>query len=716
MKKNNLDNFEIKGIFKPILSIRGWVYKNNFEIAIYAGNKKLYSLIPNKIRDDINFIMNVSDKKSTYGYDYELSLPQNSRKIRVYIETNKSKILIKEISNNTIYRVLMIINKKIKLFSNKFLSLFSLMGRSIKFLWKEYHFLVPPTKLKKYLRIFKAKLQNNSYEFQKFNNPENKNEYHDWINKYEKISELKPLKYNPKISIVMPVYNVDSKYLIACIESVLNQTYDNFELCIADDCSTKQETIDCLKQYESNSKIKIKYRKKNGHISEATNSAISLATGEFIGLLDNDDVLRNNALYEVVKVLNKNKNLDMIYTDEDKLDLNEERVLPVFKPDWSPDTLMSHNYICHFSVIRKTIIDEIGGFRKGVEGSQDFDLFLRIAEITNKIYHIPMILYHWRMIPTSTSMNIESKSYVTDRGIQVLEDALKRRKLNGKVIRHDNHTFYTIKYNCPKDSSTTLIINHKNNISKLSICLREIVKNTNLKDIDVIILNYKNDIPKNLIDKYSHNLEIKEIKIVKNNFASTINEIINNKKSKFIAFLDDNCETRNENWLKTMIGHASQKHIGVVGSKITLGTTQILHGGMILGLRNSVAYNASIGKQFFDSGTMFRLLVPSNFSCISGSCLVIEKKKLKNLNESLNIKYWDINLCLELLEKGYYNVLLPEVVVNKSNLQNTYRSEKEILKIEDEKNYMLNKWKKYIENDPYYNINYDKDNEFMLKK
>ena len=165
-----------------------------------------------------------------------------------------------------------------------------------------------------------------------------------------------------------------------------------------------------------------------------------------------------------------------------------------------------------------------------------------------------------------------------------------------------------------------------------------------------------------------------------------------------------------------MIGHASQKNVGAVGSKITLGTTQILHGGMILGLRNSVAYNASIGKQFFDPGTMFRLLVPTNFSCVSGSCLVVEKKKLKKLNESLNIKYWDINLCLELLDKGYYNVLLPEVVVNKSNLQNIYRSEKEILKIEDEKNYMINKWAKYIDNDPYYNINYDKENEFMLRK
>jgi len=714
MQKSNLDVLKVRGIFRPILQIRGWAFKENFYVELHSGKKLIKKMTPNTIRDDINFIMNVEDKKVKYGYDYEIKLPLNSRKISVYLVSKNNKKLLDQFPNTLLFRIYKAFSEIFNKIYQKISGFIDLFFRAIKFLWREYHFLIPPKKLAKYFKIFIAKVRNNQYEFQEYNNPEVKKEYHKWIKKYEKESPIEELEYNPLISIVMPVYNVESKYLTECIESVLNQTYQNFEICIADDCSTNKDTLDCLKKYENNPKIKIKYREKNGHISEATNSAIELATGEFIGLLDNDDLLKENALYENVKILNKNKNLDLIYSDEDKYDLKHERALPVFKPDWSPDTLMSHNYICHFALIRKTIIDKIGGFRKGVEGSQDFDLFLRISEVTNKIHHIPMILYHWRMIPTSTSMNIESKSYVTDRGIRVLEDALKRRNLKGKVVRHDSHTFYSIKYDCPKNKKTTIIINYKSTIYNLLMCLREIYKNTD-SYFDIIILNYKKENIDDKIKTYSEKNKIEVIK-VNNDFAKVMNKIVSETNSKFIAFLDDNCETRTKNWLDTMIGHASQKHIGAVGSKITLGTTQILHGGMILGLRNSVAFNSNVGKQFFDSGTMFRMLVPSNFSCVSGACLVFEKKKLKKFDENVNIKYWDINLCLDLLDKGYYNVLLPEVVINKSRLTNIYQNEKTILKIEDEKNYMMKKWKQLINNDPFYNINYDKNNEFMLKK
>lgn len=714
MQKSNLDVLKVQGVFSPVLEIRGWAFKKNFYIELYCNNKLIKKMVPNTVRDDVNFVMNVEDKKSKYGYDYEIKLPLNCGNISVYLVYKNNRKLLAQFYDNLIFRILKKFSKVINKIYKKISFFVQLFIKTIKFSWKEYHFLIPPKKMVKFYRIFIAKLRNNQYEFQEFNNPEIKKEYHKWIKKYENESLIEDLKYNPLISIVMPVYNVESKYLTECIESVLHQTYKNFEICIADDCSTNQDTIDCLKKYENNPKIKIKYREKNGHISEATNSAIELASGEFIGLLDNDDLLKENALYENVKVLNKNKKFDLIYSDEDKLDLKSERALPVFKPDWSPDTLMSHNYICHFAVIRKTIIDKIGGFRKGVEGSQDFDLFLRISEITNKIYHIPMILYHWRMIPTSTSMNIESKSYVTDRGIKALEDALIRRKINGKVIRHENHTFYSVRYDCPKNNKTTIIINYKSTIYNLLMCLRKIYENTD-NYFDIIILNYNKENIENKIKTYSEKNKIKVVK-VNNNFAKVVNEIILETNSKFIAFLDDTCEIRTKDWLDIMIGYASQKHIGAVGAKITLGMTQILHGGMILGLRNSIAFNSNVGKQFFDPGTLFRMIVPSNFSCVSGACLVFEKKKIKKMDENINIKYWDINLCLDLLNNGYYNVLLPEVVINKNKLTNINQNEKSILKSEEEKEYMLKKWGKLIDNDPFYNSNYDKNNEFMLEK
>ncbi len=241
-------------------------------------------------------------------------------------------------------------------------------------------------------------------------------------------------KYRPKISVVVPVYNISQEILIQAIESVIAQLYDNWELCLSDDASPKKHVKNILKKYDAvDKRIKVKYLKKNRGISGASNEALSLATGEYVALLDHDDELSYDSLYEVVKFLNQHRDADIIYSDEDKLTMGGRRLRPVLKGDWDPDLFLTYNYFCHLVVARRGLIEKAGGFREGFEGSQDYDLLLRITEQTEKIYHIPKILYHWRMIPGSAAMVVDAKKEAFDRSKKALEDAMKRRNINAVI-------------------------------------------------------------------------------------------------------------------------------------------------------------------------------------------------------------------------------------------------------------------------------------------
>ena len=242
--------------------------------------------------------------------------------------------------------------------------------RGTKNLWVKYHFLVPPRLWKKYAKLIWTIIREKKGSMIWQTN--DKDGYNAWLADNEKKEPVKDLKYRPLISVLIPVYNVEKKYLDECIESLLAQTYDNFEICIVDDASTKKETLSVLDKYEKNKKIRIRHRKENGHISRASNDALKMAKGEFVALMDNDDSLAPDAFYEVAKVLNKNKKLDFIYSDEDKIDLDGKRCEPHFKPDFSPNTLLSLNYISHLAVIRTSVMQEVGGFTVGLEGAQDY--------------------------------------------------------------------------------------------------------------------------------------------------------------------------------------------------------------------------------------------------------------------------------------------------------------------------------------------------------
>ncbi|MFQ3579764.1 MAG: glycosyltransferase, partial [Bacteroidales bacterium] len=266
-------------------------------------------------------------------------------------------------------------------------------------------------------------------------------------------------KLKPLISIVVPVYNVSERWLHKCVESVEQQIYENWELCLYDDCSTNKETVKYLKSISKKDKrIKVNFGKNNLHISLATNQAIKMATGEFIGLLDNDDELTPDALYEVVKIINNNPNIDFIYSDEDKLELDGSFSGPYFKPDYNLDLFLSNNYLCHFSVIRKTIGDKVGWFRKGYEGAQDYDLFLRVIEHANHIHHIPKVLYHWRKIPGSTAAQYSFKSYAIKSSINALTEYCQRNNIKATVENGYSPGFFRIKREILANDQVSIII------------------------------------------------------------------------------------------------------------------------------------------------------------------------------------------------------------------------------------------------------------------
>ena len=676
------------------------------ELEVYADDKLLKTKV-RKIGANGRFVLSAPLSKS-------------NRKIKMYLIVDNDKVLITRINNTICVRI----RSRFKVINKKLFKPFKKIKNGIAFLWREHHFLVPPTFWGKYFKVFCLKIKHIFVKDTYY--PFNIKQYNKWIKKHEQKTEYKELKYQPLISILIPVYNIEREYLSECLDSILNQKYQNFEVCLADDCSTKEETKQTLKEYEEKDKrIKVVYRTENGHISRTTNSALEIAKGEFIGLMDDDDVLTENCLYEMVAALNENKKLDFIYSDEDKLDMKGRRCEPHFKPDYSPDSILGGNYFCHFEIIRANILRKIGGFRHEYVGAQDFDLFLRIIDETtpDKIKHIPKILYHWRKVPGSTADTIESKEYAILAGKKAVEETMKRRKLDAEVIVPIESTHYIVEYKYKKEPKVSIIIPTKDLASMLDRCLESIYKKTKYKNYEVIVVDNGSveEKTKKLFEKYSKKDNFKVIEYNKEfNFAAINNYAVKESTGEYILFLNNDTEVITDGWIQKMVGYAMQNHVACVGAKLLYPNDDIQHGGVILGV-GGIARHAFLNYEGDTYGFYGRMIVPYDYSAVTAACLMVSKKKFNEVNgftEELKVAYNDIDLNLKLRQKGYYNVLLPQIELyhyeSKSRgLDTTTEKYKQYLK---EKEYMENHWKNELENDPFYNPNFSKKDCFMLDK
>lgn len=555
----------------------------------------------------------------------------------------------------------------------------------------------------------------------------NQASYPNWLARNEVLDieamtqEIATFHYQPKISIAMPVYNVEEKWLRLCIDSILNQVYTNWELCMADDASTDSNVKKILTEYQQlDERIRVVFREQNGHISEATNSALAIATGEFVALLDNDDELAINAFYEVVKVLNENPELDLIYSDEDKIDMDGNRSDPAFKPDWSPDLLLGTNYISHLGVYRRSILEEIGGFRKGYEGSQDYDLVLRFTEKTTKerIKHIPKVLYYWRMLPTSTAVDQGSKGYAFEAGLRAVQDALVRREINGHATHGAANGLYDVYYDIESEKLVSIIIPTKNGYKDVQRCVSSIIEKTTYQNYEIIMADNGSTDPKmhELYAEFEKQLPgrffVESIDIPFN-FSTINNRAVKKAHGEYLLFLNNDTEVITENWLTLMVSFAQQERIGCVGAKLLYPNNTVQHAGVILGL-GGVAGHGHYGYPHGDLGYFGRLAINVNYSAVTAACLLMKKADFDavgGFEEAFTVAFNDVDLCLKVQALGRDNVWLHEAELYHFESQTRGYDDKGKKKkrFEQEKVMMEEKWGPLIENDPFYNPNLTRD-------
>ncbi len=563
--------------------------------------------------------------------------------------------------------------------------------------------------------------------------PQQYPEYQKWIKHNERITakeakaEIQKFKYKPKISIIVPVYNIDPKWLNRCIESVKNQYYQNWELCLHDDASTKTETVNCLKSWQkvNDSRIKISFGKKNQHISGASNEALKLATGEFIALIDNDDEIAPFALYENVKLLNEHKDADFIYSDEDKMNGHGKRWEPFFKPDWSPELLLSQMYTCHLGLYRKSIVDKIGGFRKGYEGAQDYDLVLRFVERTKpeKIFHIPKVLYHWRAIEGSTARLASDKDYAAEAAQKALRDYLKRNGLAGEVMDGPVPGFHRVRLDVKGFPMVSIIIPFRDKVEALQKCVRSILAKTDYDNYEIILVDNQSreKVTKDYLKEISANSKVRVLSYDKPFCFSSINNYaVNKSRGEYVLLLNNDIEVITGEWLRAMLEQAQKEGVGAVGAKLLYPDGRIQHAGIILG--TGIAGHAFKGFQDGEPHYFKHAEVIKNYSGATGACLMVKKSIYKDLgglnDKALKIAYNDVDFCLRLLQAGYRNVFTPYAKLyhfesysrgNDEEFKKT--NPKEYERVLAEREYMYQNWPELIKNDPYYSPNLTRKHE-----
>lgn len=556
--------------------------------------------------------------------------------------------------------------------------------------------------------------------------------YQIWIEKSEpskKALELQAkfdFNYRPKISIIVPTYNTPLNFLIDMIESVISQTYANWELCIADGGSRNIELKQKIKEYaDKHNNIKYTLLKENMGIVGNTNKAADLATGDYIALLDHDDMLAPNALFEVVSVLNQDTSIDFIYSDEDKISEDgSRRFEPHFKPDWSPDTLRSYNYITHLSVIKAELFNSIGRFRPGYDGSQDYDLILRATEKAEKIFHIPKVLYHWRTSSNSTSENPAAKSYAFEAAKRALKDHLNRVGLKGNVEDGLFISSYKTTFEIANEPLVSIIIPNKDLSDDLSRCINSILNKSTYRNYEIIIVE-NNSTVKQTFELYEKLKKDKRIRVLewKNpfNYSAINNYAVGYSNGEVLLFLNNDTEIISEDWIERMLEHAQRKEVGAVGAKLYYPDNTIQHAGVILGI-GGVAGHLHKYSSRESFGHVGRLKVVQNLSAVTAACLMMRKEvfcEIQGFDKEFAVAFNDIDMCQKVREKDYLIIWTPytELYHYESKSRGYEDTEEKRRRFKSEVDLFYRKWGDVLKfTDPYYNPNFTLDKEdFSLR-
>ncbi len=544
--------------------------------------------------------------------------------------------------------------------------------------------------------------------------------YQKWICNNELTNEDLKKQQNqnfnatPKISIVVPLYNTSIDFFRELLYSVEFQTYNNWELCLADGSEEKINEIE--KMCRKDLRIKYKYIGENKGISGNTNEAIKLATGDFIAFMDHDDLLPLNSLYEIVKCINENSDVDFIYTDEDKITSNIDlRFEPHFKPDYAPDTLRANNYICHFSVFRNDLVKSIGLFNSKYDGSQDYDFVLRASEKAKKIIHISKVLYHWRVHKQSTSMKFDVKPYVINAGKLAIEDHLKRIGLEGKVFLGINSGTYGIDYKVKGNPKVSILIPNKDGVSILKNCVDSICNKTTYDNYEIVIIE-NNSEEERTFEYYKELEKNPKIKIIYYkekgfNYSKIINFGVRNTNSDFVVQLNNDTEILTPNWLERMIGFCQRDDVGAVGVKMYYPDFTIQHAGLIIGC-HQVASHVFKGLPKDKSGYFGTENLIQNLNAVTAACIMTKRsiyEEVGFMNEKFAVSFNDIDFCLKIREKNKLIVYNPyvELIHYESKTRGNDLVPDKIERFKKEIDLFLETWKdKLDKGDEYYNKNF----------
>lgn len=521
--------------------------------------------------------------------------------------------------------------------------------------------------------------------------------------------------YSPLISIAVPAYQTPVEFLRQMIESLIVQTYSNWELCIVNASPDNEEMQKVLAEYSAgDSRVRFCNLKENFGIAENTNRAFAMAKGEFVGLLDHDDLLAPNALYEIVKILQDHPQADALYTDEDKVTTElDEHFQPHLKPDFNLDLLRSNNYICHFFVVRKSIVEKAGGFRKEFDGAQDYDFIFRCTENAGEVLHVPEILYHWRTHKASTADNPASKMYAFEAGKRAIEAHLERTGTKGEVSHTQDLGFYRVKYPVQGKPLVSVIIPNKDEKETLQTCLEMLEKNTGYQNFEIIIV--ENNSTTDEIFRYykelSGNRKIHLLRWGKEfNYSAINNFAVAHAKGEYLLFLNNDVKSINSDWLEEMLGVCQRPEVGGVGAKLIYPDNTIQHAGCVIGM-GGIAGHMFVDMPADRTGYLHKASLLQDMSAVTAACLLMKKEVFEQaggFTEELAVAFNDVDLCLKVRKNGYLIVYDPYVKLYhmESKTRGAEDSKEKVRRFQTEIEYMRCHWIDILKNgDPCYNKN-----------
>lgn len=531
-----------------------------------------------------------------------------------------------------------------------------------------------------------------------------------------------------KISILVPLYNTPKQFLVEMIKSVTDQTYKNWELCLADGSDDEHAFVGeyCRSLAKDDSRIVYKKIEKNEGISENTNACIKMASGEYIALFDHDDVLHPSALFEAMKAICEH-GAEYVYTDEATFageNLNDI-ITYHFKPDFAPDNLLANNYICHFSVFKASLLDKVGVFRSKYDGSQDHDLILRLTDAASKVYHVRKLLYFWRSHKNSVAMDINSKTYAIEAGKSAVHDFLESKGYNVVVTSSAAHpTIYRLQYELNGTPKISVIIPNKNHLSDLIHCVESILNFSTYTNYEIIIVDNQSD-DENLFNYYTELEKLGNVRVLKYdkpfNYSAINNYAVSQATGEYLLFLNNDTQIISNNWMEEMLMYAQRGDVGAVGGKLFYANDTVQHGGVILKLgEDRVAGHSHFGCPRNNPGYMGKMFYSQDVSAVTAACMMVPKdvfEKVNGFDEELAVAYNDIDFCLKIRELGKLIVFTPycELYHYESLSRGKDTEKKNRERFIEEKKLFLDRWQSVLDKgDPYYNPNLSLDEGYAV--